>query len=121
MGNKEILKIMSSALDKHGELILATDDKEKILANTVVDTIVSKDMIFPLLLQAMTEAGSVLEADEEQGIAIAAIPAGRMNTSRAFVVAKCKGSAAIVAAYFKEGLIKQHGASQAIEKLKNLC
>lgn len=121
MKNKEILQIMSAALDKHGELILATDDKEKILINTVIDTIVSKDMIFPLLLQAMTKAGSVLEADEEQGIAIAVIPAGRMNASRAFVVAKCEESTAVIAAYFQEGLIKQYGASQAIEKLKHLC
>ena len=47
------------------------------------------------------------------------VPVGAMGASRALLVASLGKGSVDVAAFFKEGLIKQNGAKQAVESLKH--
>ena len=68
------------------------------------------------LEQALAEIGDFLERAEDHWTALVPCGAGDMN--RAVLVAAPEGETLRVRAWAKEGLINQHAAEKAVEKLK---
>ena len=105
-------ELLTRALKKYGELAGANNIKKCM----EIDSIKCGSVGFQKLKEFALKIGDVLEAD--QGLIIASVPVGAMQASRALLVARIGDGGVDVAAFYKEGLIKQHGARQAIDKLK---
>ncbi len=119
MANKDIKQVLSEAMDKNAALVIATGSKEALLKKwAIYDSVTIQGISPKKLREAIIKTGEILDEDEKTGAIIAVIPTGSMNASRALVVARMDTDAVEFAAYFKEGLIKQHGAKNAIEKIK---
>ena len=119
MANKDIKQVLSEAMDKNAALVLATGNKDAMLKKwTIYDSVRIEGINPKKLREAIVKSGEILDEDENTGAITAVIPAGTMNASRALVVARIDSDAVEFGAFFKEGLIKQHGAKHAIEKIK---
>ena len=119
MGNKNIQQILSEAMDKNAALVVATGNKEAMIKKwAVFDSVVIEGINQLRLREAVLKTGDILDEDEETGAITAIIPTGSMNASRALVVARISEDGVEFAGFFKEGLIKQHGAKHAIEKIQ---
>ena len=99
----DISQVLLQAMGQYGELVLAGSDTAS----------------FQELKEAGLKSGDLLEADSKKGIITVIVPVGAMKASRALLVASLGKGSVDVAAFFKEGLIKQNGAKQAIESLKH--
>lgn len=119
MAKQEIIQVLSKAMDKFAAPVLATGSKEALMKKGVeVDTIEVRDASLQRLREAFFKTGDILDEDKANKVITATIPTGNMNASAALVVARCENESVSVAAFFKEGLIKQHGAKRAIAKLR---
>ena len=119
MAKKDMQQILSEAMDKNAALVLATGSKEALLKKwAIYDSVTIRGINPKKLSEAIIKTGEILDEDEKTGAIIAVIPTGSMNASRALVVARIDADAVEFAAFFKDGLIKQHGAKHAIEKIK---
>lgn len=119
MIGKNIHQMLSEAMDKNAALVLATGNKEAMLKKwAIFDTVTVNGINQQRLREAILKTGEILDEDEITGAITAVIPSGNMNASRALVVGKSDVNTVELAAFFKEGLIKQNGAKLAIEKIK---
>ena len=119
MAKKDIKQILSEAMDKNAALIIATGNKEAMLKKwAIFDSVTIEGINSKKLREAIIKTGEVLGEDEKTGAITAVIPTGSMNASRALVVARIDADTVEFAGFFKEGLIKQHGAKHAIERIK---
>lgn len=119
MANKDIKQVLSEAMDKNAALVLVTGSKEALLKKwAIFDSVRIEGINSKKLREAMIKTGEILDEDENTGAITAVIPTGSMNASRALVVARIDADVVEFAGFFKEGLIKQHGAKHAIEKIK---
>lgn len=119
MANNDIKQALSDSLDKYATLVLVTENKEKLMEKGADEDLFEvENMSQQRLREALLKLGEILDEDPNTGVITAVLPTGNMNASRALVVAQQEGSTVHVAAFFKEGLIKQHGARQAIDAIK---
>jgi len=119
MAKKDMQQILSEAMDKNAALVVATGNKEAMLKKwAIFDSVMIEGINQLRLREAMLKTGEILDEDEETGAITAVIPTGSMNASRALVVARIGEDGVEFASFFKEGLIKQHGAKHAIEKIQ---
>lgn len=119
MGKMDIKQILSEAMDKNAALVIATGNKEALLKKwAIFDSVTIKGINLKKLREAIIKTGEILDEDEKTGAITAVIPTGSMNASCALVVARIDADAVEFAGFFKEGLIKQHGAKHAIERIK---
>ena len=119
MAKKDITQILSEAMDKNAALVIATGNKEALLKKwAIFDSVAIEGINSKKLREAIIKTGEILDEDEKTGAITAVIPTGSMNASRALVVATIDADTVEFASFFKEGLIKQHGAKHAIEKIK---
>ena len=67
---------------------------------------------------ALAEAGEILERGDEEDTITAIVYAGFSDMNPTLIVAKMNGyNSAVLTAYAKEGLIKQHTAEKALQKV----
>ena len=95
-----------------------------------IDDMNSKDaseIMFPENINALNairdifdEFGIILKEDLDKSIYIAAIKAGIFDANEAIVIALIDQHKCLIAAYAKEGLIKQSTSKRAIEKIKKV-
>ena len=95
-----------------------------------IDDMNSKDVseiMFPENINALNairdifdEFGIILKEDLDKSIYIAAITAGIFDANEAIVIALIDQHKCSIAAYAKEGLIKQSTSKRAIEKIKKV-
>ena len=116
----DISQVLLQAMGQYGELVLAGSDEASLLKKgSVTESIKCGEISFQKLKEAGLKLGDLLEADSKKGIITVVVPVGAMRASRALLVASLGKGSVDVAAFFKEGLIKQNGAKQAIESLKH--
>lgn len=119
MANNDIKQILSDAMDIYATLVLVTGNKEKLMEKGAAEDMFEvENMSQQRLREAILKTGEILDEDPNTGVITAVLPTGNMNASRALVVAQHEGNTVHVAAFFKEGLIKQHGARQAIDAIR---
>ena len=119
LDSEDMQQILSEAMDKNAALVVATGNKEAMLKKwAIFDSVMIEGINQLRLREAMLKTGEILDEDEETGAITAVIPTGSMNASRALVVARIGEDGVEFASFFKEGLIKQHGAKHAIEKIQ---
>lgn len=119
MVNKAMMLALSEAIDKYGDLVYANGNKETLLKKGTEYKLIEGIKNGPQRIrEALLKVGEILEEDENKKTIIALIPSGSMNASHALLVALYSENTVDIAAFFKEGLIKQHGARQAIDKVE---
>lgn len=98
------------------KLELYIDLKEK---NLLLREIAVEDITFPNLRDILLTIGDILEEDEADKIYISRIKSGIANKNSAIVAVLCKEDTLYIASSAKEGLINQHTAEKAIDKLES--
>ncbi|WP_187468913.1 hypothetical protein [Lancefieldella parvula] len=90
-----------------------------------MDSKAAAEIVFPKNINALnairdvfSETGIILKEDLDKSIYIAAIKAGIFDANEAIVIALIDQHKCSIAAYAKEGLIKQSTSKRAIEKIK---
>jgi predicted esterase len=68
---------------------------------------------------ALSECGTILEENIEDGIISGVILSGAANMNPAFLLLKADGTSIHLAVNEKDGLIKQHTAERAIDAFKS--
>ena len=115
----DIKRTLFDSLDKYSALGLDTGCNDKMIEKgTEVDSIEVENMSQQRLREAILKTGEILDEDHNTGTITAVLSTGSMNASRSLVVAQYEGNIVQIAAFFKEGLINQHGARQAIDAIK---
>lgn len=76
-----------------------------------------QDMSFSNLRDAIIGVGKILEEDFEISTYVVDIPAGAANMNSAVVAIRLNNSCVSIIGYAKEGLINQHTAKKAIDKV----
>lgn len=79
--------------------------------------ITEKKLTFVQLRDSLLGLGRILEEDFENKIYVISIAAGVADRNAAVVAVRLSGDSLDFAGYAREGLIKQHTAEQAIEKV----
>lgn len=119
-GTMDMSQLFLQAMEKYGELVLVGSDKSELLKKGVeMESLNCGDMSFQKLKEAALKSGILLEADTKKKLVVVSVPVGAMKASQALLVARLEDSRIDIAAYFKEGLIKQGGARQAIEYISH--
>lgn len=72
---------------------------------------------FLLVSQLLNAIGNILQFDEENQVCTAVVGSGFANMNPALVVAMMEDQTLYLAAYAKEGLIKQHTAEKALKNI----
>ena len=72
---------------------------------------------FLLVSQLLNAIGNILQFDEENQVCTAVVGSGFANMNPALVVAMIEDQTLYLAAYAKEGLIKQHTAEKALKNI----
>ena len=72
---------------------------------------------FLLVSQLLNAIGNILQFDEENQVCTAVVGSGFANMNPALVVAMMENQTLYLAAYAKEGLIKQHTAEKALKNI----
>ena len=67
--------------------------------------------------QLLNAIGNILQFDEENQVCTAVVGSGFANMNPALVVAMMEDQTLYLAAYAKEGLIKQHTAEKALKNI----
>jgi len=121
MNKDEMDRLLLDAVVDYGGRIgegATVSSKEKLKKQTVYQSISLADEDgFTRVRDAAIECGNVLREDKKSGVIEAEIGAGAANMNPAIVVAQVSGNEIDIAAYAREGLIKQHAAKKAVEKL----
>ena len=102
--NKELLE----------KLGLYTSFEEK---NIVYKETVPKNMSFSNLRDRLIGLGTIIEEDFHANIYVLIVMAGIKNMNSAIVVIKLTHEKLLFASYAKEGIINQHTANKAIDKV----
>lgn len=79
--------------------------------------ITGKKLTFVQLRDSLLGLGRILEEDFENKIYVISIAAGVADRNAAVVAVRLSGDSLDFAGYAREGLIKQHTAEKAIEKV----
>lgn len=88
--------------------------KEKLLEEATISV---ENMSFTNLRDNIVRAGKILEEDFDQNIYVINVPAGVADRNAAVVAIQLNGNCLDLLGYAKEGMISQHTAEKAIEKL----
>ena len=99
-------------ITKKVALNLAMTAIECQIENTSGDT-------YALMRTALSECGTILEENIEDGIISGVILSGAANMNPAFLLLKADGTSIHLAVNAKEGLINQHTAERAIDAFKS--
>ncbi len=75
------------------------------------------DMTFINLRDSLIGLGTILDEDFSLNSYIAEVPAGIAGKNRAIVAIQLKGNKLYLLGYAKEGLINQHTAAKALDKV----
>ena len=78
---------------------------------------ISGNDTFSKVRDAVNECGKIMLEDENRNLVEALVKSGSSGMNPAVVVAKTDGETMDICAYAKEGLINQHTAEKAIEKV----
>lgn len=70
-------------------------------------------------LKAINEVGNIFNQDDDKQECTAVVYSGGLNMNPAFVALKSEGDKTYIAAFAKEGIIKQHTAQKAIDFIFN--
>lgn len=120
MEKKEIITELADAMRKYGEFAIAGRDLKKLLDKDAVSLEVGTGSItFQQLGLLLVEVGEILEQDEGKQRYVVVVPTGIMKAMRSLVVVKYNAEFIALAAYAREGLIKQNGAKQALDTIAN--
>ena len=112
----DISQFLRQAMEKYGEFALAVSDKTGSFNKGVeTESLNCRDISYQKLKEAALKSGNLLEADSKKQLIVVSVPVGAMKASHALLVARLEESRIDIGAYFKEGLIKQRGAREAIE------
>ena len=119
--NDFMMNLMKKYLEKYGEaerICSAAVLKGKWEANASYDTVYVDKTDDLLLRDALVGQGRILEEDLDNHVYVDLIRVGKRDMSEALLVIKREDKVVHLAAYAKEGLIKQHLSKQAVEKAK---
>lgn len=117
MENEQLYKRLQKSVKKYEP---GADDKllKKVETQCVYEEIDSKGLKFKQLRDKLMLLGSIMEEDEKKNIYVAVVNAGAKNGNPCIMVANLLEDKVAVYAYAREGLIKQHTAKKAVDKLK---
>lgn len=107
---------MGNAADLCKKLRTYIDLKEK---DVVYKDIVVFDVTLMELRDSIIGLGTILEENIQEQVYVISIMSGAANMNAAVVAIKLSQNVIQFAGYAREGLIKQHTADKAIEKIKN--
>lgn len=119
--NDFMMNLMEKYLEKYGEaeqICSSSVLKGNWVANTSYDTVHVDKTDDLLLRDALVGQGRILEEDLDNHVYVDLIRVGKRDMSEALLVVKREDRVVHIAAYAKEGLIKQHLSKQAVEKAK---
>lgn len=89
--------------------------KEKDIEERITDV---KEMTFINLRDCLIGLGTILEEDFDLNVYIISVQAGVVNKNNAIVAVKLNNNKLYMFGYAREGLIKQHTAEKAMEKIE---
>ena len=112
MENKNILDVLNAAVVKYAGKVV------RLEKNSEMVTFPRNQIGYRKLKEALVKAGEILEENTDSKTIIAVIPTGFQNAARAYAAARIEKDTLTIAAYFKEGLIKQDGAKHAIDQIQ---
>ena len=92
---------------------------KKLKTEMKYDTFHVGTISYGMLRDALLRIGEIIQDHEDKYEIIARVGAGFANMNPAVMVIAIQGEYLSVAAYAKEGLIKQHTAEKAIQNLKD--
>lgn len=119
MNKQEMLQKLSRAVRKYGEQSAASSKNVELQSKDVAyDSMEVDDINILHVREALIRVGKILEEDIEYKTHISTIPTGAMKAARALAVTVLDDHVLYIAAYAKEGLIKQNLAKHAIETIK---